>query len=114
REFLVYDVDRRGARLVGRRAVEASCAGGEGDDDALAATLRALAGCRAVLVAKVGRCPAARLAAAGIEVVTAHAYQPIEAAALAWLEALAARVARETAELARPALAVATAPGEAA
>ena len=35
-----------------------------------------------------------RLAAAGIEPVTEHAFQPVEAAALAWLEKFAARVAR--------------------
>ena len=34
------------------------------------------------------------LAAAGIEPVTEHAFQPIEAAALAWFEVFAARVAR--------------------
>ena len=69
RELLVYDVSRAGARLVGRRAIERYCAGGEGEDDALAATLRALEGCRAVLVAKIGRCPRSQLAAAGIEAV---------------------------------------------
>jgi nitrogen fixation protein NifB len=94
REFLVYDVDRSGARLVGRRAVATYCGGGEGDDDALDATLRTLEGCRAVLVAKIGRCPSDQLAAAGIEAVSAHAHQPIEAAALAWFEAFAGRVAR--------------------
>jgi nitrogen fixation protein NifB len=95
REFLVYDVTREGARLAGRRAVEERyCVGGDGDDDALAAALRALDGCRAVLVAKVGHCPKGQLAAAGIEPVTEQAFQPIEAAALAWFEGFAARVAR--------------------
>ena len=93
-ELLVYDVDRRGARLVGRRAVERYCVGGDGDDGALDATLRALAGCRAVLVARIGHCPRGQLAAAGIEPVTEQAFQPIEAAALAWFEGFAARVAR--------------------
>jgi nitrogen fixation protein NifB len=94
REFLVYDVGRDGARLVGRRAMDAYCAGGEGDDDALAVALRALADCRAVLVARVGRCPQGQLAAAGIEPVTAHAFEPIEAAALAWFGTFAGRVGR--------------------
>jgi nitrogen fixation protein NifB len=94
REFLVYDVAPSGARLVGRRVVERYCAGGDGDDDVLAAALRALADCRAVLVAKIGHCPRGQLAAAGIEPITEHAFQPIEAAALAWLEGFAARVAR--------------------
>ena len=94
RELLVYDVSRAGARLVGRRVVERYCVGGEGEDDALAATLRALEGCRAVLVAKIGRCPRSQLAAAGIEAVTEQAFVPIEAAALAWFEGFAVRVAR--------------------
>jgi len=93
REFLLYDVSARGATLAGRRAVELYCSGGEGEDDALASTLRSLSGCHAVLVAKVGRCPAGQLAEAGIEAVTAHAFEPIEAAVLAWFEGYAARAA---------------------
>jgi nitrogen fixation protein NifB len=91
REFLVYDVSRAGAVLVGRRATALYCTGGEGEDDALAVALRALADCRAVLVAKVGHCPKGQLAAAGIEPATEHAFQPIEAAALAWFAGFAAR-----------------------
>jgi nitrogen fixation protein NifB len=94
RELLVYDVSRRGARLVGRRAIERYCGGGEGDDDLLQLALRALADCQAVLVARIGHCPKGQLAAAGIEPVTEHAHQPIEAAALAWLEGFAARLSR--------------------
>jgi nitrogen fixation protein NifB len=95
RELLVYDVSRSGARLVARRATAAYCVGGDGDDDALSVVLRAIADCRAVLVAKIGRCPKGQLEAAGIEPVTEHAFRPIEAAALAWFEGFAARVARE-------------------
>jgi nitrogen fixation protein NifB len=98
RELLVYDVSRAGARLVGRRPVERYCVGGEGDEDALDAMLRALAGCRAVLVAKIGRCPTARLAAAGIEAVTEQAFWPIETAALAWFEGFAARAGQGVVE----------------
>ena len=47
-----------------------------------------------MLVAKIGRCPTSQLAAAGIEAVTEHAFAPIEAAALAWFEGFAGRVAR--------------------
>jgi nitrogen fixation protein NifB len=94
REFLVYDVSRGGARLVGRRAIAAYCAGGEGEEELLSVALRAISDCRAILVAKIGHCPRGQLAAAGVEPVTAHAFQPIEAAALAWLEGFAARVAR--------------------
>jgi nitrogen fixation protein NifB len=103
REFLLYDVSRAGAALVGRRATALYCTGGEDDDDALEVALRALSGCRAVLVAKVGRCPSGRLAAAGIEPVTEHAFQPIEAAALAWFEGFAGRVGRGEVEAPRPA-----------
>lgn len=93
REFLVYQVDRSGARLLGPRVVERFCRGGEGEEETLAAVLRALAGCQAVLVAKVGHCPRGQLAAAGIEPVVEQAHQPIEAAALAWFAGFAARVA---------------------
>jgi nitrogen fixation protein NifB len=93
REFLVYDVDRSGARLVGPRVVERYCRGGDGEDDALAAVLRALADCQAVLVAMVGHCPRGRLGAAGIEPVMEFANQPIEAAALGWFARYAGRVA---------------------
>jgi nitrogen fixation protein NifB len=51
--------------------------------------LRALADCRAVLVARVGHCPRAELAAAGIEPVEAWAHQPVEAAVLGWFAARA-------------------------
>src|SRR5512138_1867314 len=64
REFLVYDVSRAGVALVGRRATELYCTGGEGDDDALSVALRALADCDAVLVSKIGHCPNGQLAAA--------------------------------------------------
>jgi nitrogen fixation protein NifB len=100
REFLVYEVGRGGAGLLGVRRVDRSCRGGEGEEDALAAVLRALADCQAVLVAKVGHCPKGQLAAAGIEPVVEQAHQPVEAAVLAWFGGFAARVARG--ELPRP------------
>ncbi len=102
REFLVYDVARTGARLVGHRTVERYCRGGEGDEDTLAVALRAIGDCHAVLVARVGACPKGRLQAAGIEPVTEHAFEPIEAAALGWLAGLAARVARGEARAPAP------------
>jgi nitrogen fixation protein NifB len=94
REFLIYEVTRAGARHLGVRRVDTYCRGGEGEDDALGATLRALEGCQAVLVAKIGHCPRGQLQAAGIEPVVEQAFVPIEAAALAWFEGFAARVAR--------------------
>jgi nitrogen fixation protein NifB len=91
REFLVYDVSREGAALVGRRSADGYCAGGDGDDDALEASLRALSDCKAVLVAKIGRCPEGQLQAAGIEASSEQAFRPIEAALLEWLEGYARR-----------------------
>lgn len=112
RELLVYDVSRDGARLAGRRTTAACCSGSEGDDGALEVVLRALADCDAVLVAKIGPCPRRQLAAAGIEPATAHAFQPIEAAALAWFEVFAARVGRGEATPRRRAAAVPPLEGE--
>jgi nitrogen fixation protein NifB len=94
REFLLYDVGRGGARLVGRRTADPTCAGGDGDDDALSVVIRALTDCDAVLVAKIGHCPRGQLAAAGIAPATEHAFEPIEAAALGWFAGFAERVAR--------------------
>jgi len=103
-EFLVYDVDRDGPRLVGHRKVGQYCVGGDGEEDVLTGVLRALADCHAVLVAKVGHCPRGQLAAAGIEPVTDFAFQPIEASLLGWLARLSERVAAgEPAPAPRPA-----------
>ena len=79
REFLVYDADWWGAGLVGHRKVEGYCSAGDGDDDVLEGVLAALSDCRAVLVAKVGRCPRERLASAGIQPVVEHAFLPYRA-----------------------------------
>jgi nitrogen fixation protein NifB len=93
RELQVYEVSARGAAFVGHRKVEHYCRGGDGDDDVLTGLLAAISDCAAVLVARIGRCPKEQLAAAGIEPVDAHAHQFVEAAALAWFEGFAARVA---------------------
>ncbi len=102
REFLVYQAGREGARLLATRQVERYCRGGEGEEDTLAAVLRALSDCQAVLVAKVGHCPRGQLAAAGIEPVVEQAHQPIEAAVLSWFAGYAARVARGEVAAPRP------------
>jgi nitrogen fixation protein NifB len=99
REFLVYEVTRTGVRHLGLRRVDAYCRGGEGEDDALGATLRALEGCQAVLVAKIGHCPKGQLQSAGIEPVVELAFQPIEAAVLSWFEGFVARFTGGEAEL---------------
>jgi nitrogen fixation protein NifB len=91
REFLVYDVSRDGARLAGLRKVEQYCTGGEGEESRLDAVIRALDGCDAVLVAKIGRCPEESLAAAGVEPVQDRAHRPIEAAALDWFREFVGR-----------------------
>jgi nitrogen fixation protein NifB len=94
REFQVYDVSRDGVRLAAIRKVEHYCRGGDGEDDVLDGIIQAVSDCAAVLVAKVGRCPRERLTEAGIEAVDRHAFEPIEAAALAWFAEYAPRVAR--------------------
>jgi nitrogen fixation protein NifB len=101
-EFLVYDVDRDGPRLVGHRKVGQYCVGGDAEDDVLTGVLRTLADCHAVFVAKVGHCPRGQLAAAGIEPVTDFAFQPIEASLLGWLARLSERVAAGEATAPKP------------
>jgi nitrogen fixation protein NifB len=98
-EFLVYEVSRQGVRLVAHRKIERYCQGGDGDEERLETVMRALADCAAVLVAKIGRCPREKLLAAGIAPVDTHAFEPIEAAALAWFEVWA-RAARAGADAA--------------
>ncbi len=87
-ELQIYQVDRRGARLVGIRRFEGGCRCEEddGDDGMLSDALRALEGCAAVLAARIGHWPRTTLQRAGVEAVTDFAYQPIEAAALAWFQ----------------------------
>ena len=97
-EFQIYDVSRDGARFAGIRKVEHYCRGGEGETGSLEVILRAISDCAAVLVAKIGRCPRERLAEARIEAVADHAFEPIEAAALAWLTENAARRERDGAQ----------------
>lgn len=83
REFQVFEVDRTGVRLVGHRRAANYCQGGDGDDEVLERTIAALEGISAVLTAKIGRCPRARLAEAGIAVIEDFAAQYIEPAVAA-------------------------------
>jgi nitrogen fixation protein NifB len=83
-EFQVYEVTSAGARFIGHRRTDRYCRGGEGDSDAMAATLAALEGVSAVLCAKIGERPRARLAAAGIEATDQYAFEYIEASAITW------------------------------
>jgi len=94
REFQVYEAGRAGATLIGVRRVANYCLGGEAAEGAMEGVLRALSDCAAVLVSKVGRCPAERLRQAGIEAVDRYAFAFIEEAVLAHLRACADRGAQ--------------------
>lgn len=83
-EFQIFEVDRSGVRLVGHRRAGRYCQGGAGEDEVLDAVIAALDGVSAVLCAKIGRCPAERLTAAGIETVEEYAFQYIEPAVAAY------------------------------
>jgi nitrogen fixation protein NifB len=89
REFQVYEVGPSGATFVGHRRVDHYCSDGYGEEEVLPATIRALADCRAVLVAKIGSCPSKSLTEAGIEPVDRYAYEFIEESALAYFAAFA-------------------------
>jgi len=86
REFLVYEASSTGVRFVGRRQTEQYCHGpvdcGEGES-VLDRNVRALAGCEALLCAKIGIDPWDKLEAAGIQPNSEHALEPIEDAVLA-------------------------------
>ena len=94
REFLVYEASGAGLRLIGHRKTDLYCSGDNdcgAAESALDRTLRALAGCEAVLCAKIGFEPWGKLEAAGIRPNGEHAMEPIEDAVMAvWREMLAA------------------------
>ncbi|WP_286164424.1 nitrogenase cofactor biosynthesis protein NifB [Azoarcus sp. DN11] len=92
-EFQIYEVSAAGARFVGHRKVELYCQGGYEDDEAMPGIVQALAGCSAVLVAKIGHCPRKDLAAAGIAAVEDYAHEYIEASLLDWFGKTVARQA---------------------
>ena len=83
-EFQIFEVDRNGVRLIGHRRAGRYCQGGDGEDEILDAVIAALDGVSAVLCAKIGRCPAERLAEAGIKTVDDYAFQYIEPAVAAY------------------------------
>jgi nitrogen fixation protein NifB len=93
REFLIYEASAAGAKLVGHRKAALYCGGDEtcGEaGDVLAQTIRALAGCEAVLCSKIGYEPWGGLEAAGIRPNGEHAMEPVEEAVMAvWREMLA-------------------------
>jgi len=95
-EFQIYEVSARGAKFVGHRKVDLYCQGGYDDDEALPGIVQALAGCSAVLVAKIGHCPRKDLAVAGIAAVEDYAHEYIEASLLDWFGKTLARPATTT------------------
>ncbi len=103
REFLIYEASAAGAKLIGHRRAAQYCFGdaecGEAED-VLAQTIRALAGCEAVLCSRIGWEPWRELEAAGIQPNGEHAMEPVEDAVMAvWREMLAAgRLVRSVAE----------------
>ncbi|WP_262963988.1 nitrogenase cofactor biosynthesis protein NifB [Methylobacter psychrophilus] len=86
KEFLIYEASPDGVRFISHRKADQYCAGdtscGDGETT-LQVTIRALAGCEAVLCSKVGYEPWEMLEAAGIAPNGEHAMEPIEEAVLA-------------------------------
>ena len=92
KEFQVYELSTGGAKFVGHRRVDLYCQGGYGEEDALETVIRALNDCTAVFVAKIGGCPKADLAKAGIEPVDRYALDYIEQSAIAYFKDYIAKV----------------------
>lgn len=82
----IYRISRLQPKLVIRHNVRRYCHGGDGDDASLDDMLRALAGCRAVFVARIGLCPRKALRTAGIDVVDRFAFEPIDSSLRAYFE----------------------------
>ena len=86
KEFMIYEVSSKGARLIGHRKTAQYCTGpvhcGDGDA-ALPETIDMLKGCEVVLCSKVGFKPWDQLEAAGIIPNGEYADQPIVPALLA-------------------------------
>jgi nitrogen fixation protein NifB len=87
KEFQVYELSTAGAKFVGHRRVDLYCQGGYGEEDSLATIIRAINDCHAVFVAKIGGCPKAELAQAGIDPIDRHAGEFIEKSAISWFRA---------------------------
>jgi len=92
-EFQIYELDAGGSKFVGHRRVDLYCQGGWGEEDTLETVIRAINDCHAVFVAKIGACPRADLAQAGIDPVERFAHQFIEQSALAYFREYVAKVA---------------------
>jgi nitrogen fixation protein NifB len=86
KEFLIYEASPEGVRFISHRKADQYCGGdstcGDGEST-LQLTIRALAGCEAVLCSKVGYEPWEQLEAAGIMPNGEHAMENIEEAVMA-------------------------------
>ncbi|SKA24551.1 nitrogenase cofactor biosynthesis protein NifB [Consotaella salsifontis] len=82
KEFQLFEVDAKGVRFITHRRADNYCIGGEGIEDRLDAVIETLAGVPIILCAKIGDCPCASLAAAGIEAIDAYAHDYIETSLL--------------------------------
>jgi nitrogen fixation protein NifB len=93
KEFLIYEASPDGVRFISHRKADQYCGGdstcGDGEST-LQLTIRALAGCEAVLCSKVGYEPWEQLEAAGIQPNGEHAMESIEEAVLAVYKEMAA------------------------
>jgi nitrogen fixation protein NifB len=79
KEFQIYEVDARGVRFAGHRRIDDQyCQGGLGEDSSLSRIIKMLAGVDALLCAKIGGCPKAELAQAGIAPSDEFAFEVIE------------------------------------
>ena len=88
-EFLVYEASPQGVRFIGTRRTDQYCVGSdhcEEGEDKLDRAVTALAGCKAVLCARIGITPWEALEAAGIKPDSEHAMEPIEEAVSALYE----------------------------
>lgn len=84
KEFQIYEVDGNEAKFVGHRKIDHYCQGGYGEKATLENIIKAIADCKAVLVAKIGESPKEKLHEMGIQAV--EAYDAIEKVALEFYE----------------------------
>lgn len=75
--FWVYQRSKGRYALLEKREVDHYCHGQHGDQTAMQKILTTLTDCDAVLIAKVGDGPAAKLRAIGVEPVAEYAYEAI-------------------------------------
>ncbi|MYM62283.1 NifB/NifX family molybdenum-iron cluster-binding protein [Pseudomaricurvus sp. HS19] len=78
KEFFVYDVSDDAITLLERRKVDHYCHGQTGDQSAMQKILATINDCSAVLVAKIGDGPIAKLSRIGVTAVDEYAYQGVE------------------------------------